>query len=365
VNTQVCGPATELVLNGEIDVVLHAGDFAYNMYENNGTTGDEFMRDISVMASNVPYMVGHGNHESYYNFSHFTQRFRGQPSPSKASNAPQTVWTQSGEAPNNWYYSFNYGLVHYISVSSEIYFDFPWMIAEQYEWLTEDLAMANANRSAAPWVIVYHHRPLYCTGEGSECGSQADVMRQGVSGNFSLEAAYFKFGVDFVVSGHVHNFERTFDVYDGKSEQRTTDMTATTYLVNGDAGNREGHHTFDGNASNVPWSAFRTTAYSFTRLRIYNATHAHFEQITADSELPPSDQGTVLDDVWFVQNNHGPFEGRTRNATAMNAPAKGETYDPYKEYGIPMKMAPPEELPHIRYISNKKEDYRGVEGVHF
>jgi len=361
VNTQVCGPATQMVLDGEVSAVIHAGDFAYNMYENNGTTGDEFMRDIASMASNTAYMVSMGNHESYYNFSHFTQRFRGQPLPSTATNAPQSVWTQSGEAPNNWFYSFNYGLVHFVSVSSEIYFDFPWLIPAQYQWLTDDLETANQNRSSAPWIIVYHHRPLYCTGEGSECGSQAEAMRSGVDGgNYSLEAAYYKFGVDIVTTGHVHNYERTFDIYDGKTEQRTTDMTATTYLVNGDAGNREGHHTFDANAS---WSAYRTTAYSFSKLKIYNATHAHLQQITADSELPPSDQGAVLDDVWFVQNNHGPFEGRTKRETVTES--EGVTYDPYKEYGIPMKVAPPHELRPIPFISEDKADYRGVEGVHF
>merc|ERR1719499_2430147 len=84
-------------------------------HESNGSAGDEFMRDIATMASHTPYMVCMGNHESSYNFSHYTQRFRGQPLPK--STAPQTVWTESGELPNNWYYSFNYGLVHFISIS--------------------------------------------------------------------------------------------------------------------------------------------------------------------------------------------------------------------------------------------------------
>ena len=51
-----------------------------------------------------------------------------------------------------------------MAISSEIYFDFPWLIPTQYEWLENDLKVANANRSNAPWVIAYHHRPLYCTG---------------------------------------------------------------------------------------------------------------------------------------------------------------------------------------------------------
>ena len=367
-NTQACGPVTEMVLNGDISAVFHVGDFAYNMYENNGSTGDQFMRDIQPMAANTPYMVAMGNHEAYYNFSHYTQRFRGQPLPSKTFGAPQEVQTESGSAPNNWFYSFNFGLGHFISISSEIYFSFPWLISVQYSWLEQDLIAANKNRSNAPWIIAYHHRPLYCTGTGSECGSQADTMRKGVpvDGNYSysLEELYFRYGVDFVFNGHVHNYERIFDVYAVQTDQRTVNMTATTYIVNGDAGNREGHHPIN-TSENPSWSAYRTTSYSFTRFDVHNATHIHLQQITADSELPPSDQGKLLDDVWFEQHSHGPFIGRERVVGSGGHVKEGVTYDPYEKYGILMKVAPPANDTRIEYISDNKQDYKGVAGVFF
>eukprot|EP01083_Nonionella_stella_P025246 69559_1 len=361
-NTQACGPATQMILNGDINAVIHIGDFAYNMYENNGTTGDQFMRDITAMAANTPYMVGMGNHEVYYNFSHYTQRFRGQPLPQY--NAPQVVDTESGPCPNNWFYSFDYGLVHYVSISSEIYFTFPWLIPAQYEWLEKDLKAANANRSRTPWIVVYHHRPLYCTGTGSECGSQTFVMRNGVQVNgsseyeYGLEDMYYKYGVDFVFTGHVHNYERVYDVYQNKTDQRTEDMTATTYVITGDAGNREKHHPFDQN-SNPKWSAYRTTVYSFTTFMVYNATHIHFQQITADSEQPPSQQGAVLDDVWFVQNKHGPF-GEREDIVSPEEPKKTITYDPYD-----VKKTITDGDVQIPFISGEKEDYKGMEGVYF
>jgi len=370
VNSQACEPATQMVLEGDINAVLHFGDMAYNMYENNGSAGDEFMRDITTMASHAPYMVCMGNHESAYNFSHYTQRFRGQPLPK--SSAPQTVWTESGELPNNWYYSFNYGLVHFISISSEIYFDFPWMARDQYEWLIQDLEIANQNRSNAPWIIAYHHRPLYCTGEGDECGAQAFIMRNGYfmngSWQYSLEDAYYKYGVDFVITGHVHNYERVYDIYREKTNQKTTDMTATTYIVNGDAGNREGHHAFNKSIRQPSWSAFRSTAYSFSKFVVYNKTHIHHQQIVGDTELPDTDQGRIMDDVWFVQNKHGPFEGRKEPFGNADDESKCVEYDPYKEYGIKMKLVDPD--PHdgdrmIPYISDRKGDYKGVEGVYF
>ena len=57
-------------------------------------------------------MVDHGNHESGYSFAHFTEFFRSQP-----SNTPW-VTTDNGEAPNNWFFSWNMGLVHFVTISS-------------------------------------------------------------------------------------------------------------------------------------------------------------------------------------------------------------------------------------------------------
>lgn len=61
------------------DFVLHGGDVAY------GGTGavieDESIWDVwadlvQVMSAHVPYMVVVGNHEHYYNWTSFRNRFR-------------------------------------------------------------------------------------------------------------------------------------------------------------------------------------------------------------------------------------------------------------------------------------------------
>lgn len=56
------------------DMILHVGDFAYDMNERQGRVGDAFMRMIEPIASHVPYMTCLGNHEVAYNFSHYTHR---------------------------------------------------------------------------------------------------------------------------------------------------------------------------------------------------------------------------------------------------------------------------------------------------
>merc|ERR1719204_2186758 len=90
----------ESVHQNHVDVIIHVGDIAYNMDSNEGITGDEFMNQIQPVAANTPYMVCLGNHEHAFNFSHYSQKFRGQPN----NAVPSTVWTTSGETPNNWFF---------------------------------------------------------------------------------------------------------------------------------------------------------------------------------------------------------------------------------------------------------------------
>ena len=47
------------------DAVLHIGDFAYDLHDDDGKVGDEFMRMVEPVAGRVPYMVTPGNHEKH------------------------------------------------------------------------------------------------------------------------------------------------------------------------------------------------------------------------------------------------------------------------------------------------------------
>ena len=58
-------------------MIIHVGDFAYNMATNNGRVGNEFMRQIEPIAAYVPYMTCPGNHEwsDDYNMSSYKAHF--------------------------------------------------------------------------------------------------------------------------------------------------------------------------------------------------------------------------------------------------------------------------------------------------
>lgn len=57
------------------------GDFAYNLYTENGKIGNEWMKEMTEIMATKPYMVIAGNHEEEIidnqgqNFSHYRNRF--------------------------------------------------------------------------------------------------------------------------------------------------------------------------------------------------------------------------------------------------------------------------------------------------
>ena len=288
---------------GAIDMILHVGDFAYDFDSNGGTTGRHFMNDIQNYSASTPYMVSHGNHEAGFNFAHSTEFFRTQPS------ATGTVSTGASKtSPNNWWYSWNYGLVHFVTISTEIFFDHPDMVPAMLKWLEADLKAAQANRTLAPWIVAHGHRPLYCSCDG-DCDSAATRVRN------ALEPLFYKFGVDLYVCGHEHDYERMFDVapkanllhpwLSGQTTQATTDMPATTYIVVGSAGNRENHEPFL--RPKPDRTALALNEYGYGRLLVHNTTHMQWQFVVTDGSQSPPKYDIVGDEVMLVQHRHGPF----------------------------------------------------------
>jgi len=134
---------------GKYDMIIHVGDFAYDLQDDSARVGDQFLRDIQPFAARLPYQTCPGNHEADFlaSFANYKQRF-----------------TMPGDN-ENMYFSFDVGFVHFVAFSSEHYFQVPEeiYIGEQYAWLERDLTKANQNRKNVPWIILYGHRPMYCS----------------------------------------------------------------------------------------------------------------------------------------------------------------------------------------------------------
>ncbi|OWZ19396.1 Calcineurin-like phosphoesterase [Phytophthora megakarya] len=303
------------VAEGAVDGVVSVGDYAYNLDLMDGHVGDIFQQQVEPIVASVPFMVCPGNHEQHNTFSHYSERFRLMPS--NENEGAQTVHVgghlkkaEPKELPNNWFYSFDVGLVHFAVISTEIYFKKTFdvdgdVIARQEAWLEQDLAKANANREQTPWLVVIGHRPMYCTSDDTNCGDRAAMLRD------RLEDKLFTHGVDLYLCGHQHNYERAFDVYKSQTWKRTHNMRATTHILTGAAG--QYLTTIMRKAFERPtedWDAFRNSIFGYSRMGVVNATHLHWQQVEADPENPAARglYGQVIDDVWLVQENHGSFE---------------------------------------------------------
>eukprot|EP00127_Corallochytrium_limacisporum_P004621 Clim_evm9s170 gene=Clim_evmTU9s170 len=241
----------ERIRNEQFHAVFHGGDFAYDMDTNNSTNGDHFMRSIESFASRLPYLVTMGNHESNWLFYNYLERFT---QPNKASNSTSP-----------FYWSMNLPHVHIVSVSSELYFyntsanppygaEIPIedMVRQQWEWLKDDLEAVD--RTVYPHIIIWGHRPMYCSADEYHCGEATVTLREGILVNttdgqermWGLEDLLVENDVRLYIAGHVHNGERTWPVKDGEPEKTEgvslhvyQNPQAPTHLTIGNAGNRE------------------------------------------------------------------------------------------------------------------------------
>ena len=101
---------------GVYDGIIHAGDYVYDFAVDQGRLGDRFMNAIQPFASKVPYMGSVGNHEcGGANRQHYSRRFAGFNYAATNSKAKPAGSFNSGD---NLWYSWNAGLVHFVTVNT-------------------------------------------------------------------------------------------------------------------------------------------------------------------------------------------------------------------------------------------------------
>jgi len=284
---------TSDVTAGMYDAIVHVGDMAYDMYEDNGRVGDDFFNIIQPLAASVPYMTCPGNHESHDNFSEYRTRFQ-----------------MPGDEGKRMYFSYNMGPVHFISANSEV-----WDSSEEpetevmkmYRWLEADLKEANQpeNREQRPWIVLFAHKPMYCSNYEAACRDNNPPIRVGYPAKNvpGIEDLMFRYGVDVIFEAHEHFYERLWPtynntVYNGSLSHPYTNPKAPVHIVTGAAGQREHEMQF---VYQHPWSAYRTKDYGYTRVKVHNSSHLYMEQVSDDKG------GQVVDKLWLIQDSHGPF----------------------------------------------------------
>ena len=177
------------------DAWLMLGDNAY--YSG---TDEEYQTAVFDMYPELlrqtPLWSTMGNHETYSSeengehayFNNFTF-----PTAGEAGGEPSGT---------EHYYSFNYGNIHVVCLDSEESARTPG--SPMLIWLEEDLA-ANTK----DWTIAMWHSPPYTKGSHDsdslfDSGGKMIKMRQ------NIVPILERYGVDLVLGGHSHNYERSF-----------------------------------------------------------------------------------------------------------------------------------------------------------
>lgn len=130
----------------------------------------------------------------------------------------------------NPYYSFNYGKVHFLAMSSVIPFDnqtVPYRLLRdesgQHDFVSNDLYAASQNKSIN-WIVVYLYKPMYTS--PTQHPSQ-DSLRD------VYHVLFDYYGVDLVLQAHNHNYQRSYPLRFNQTNSSTpiiTDRNDSVYV---------------------------------------------------------------------------------------------------------------------------------------
>ena len=159
--------------------------------------------------------------------------------------------------PNNAerFYSVDYGPVHLIALDTQAAFLSTARRQEQLAWLAADLQAAQHQ----PWRIAFFHRPPYSA--GTEHGSDLAIRQ-------AFGPLFEQYGVQIVVNGHEHSYERTVPWRESTNVTRQ----AVTYVITGGAG--AALHP----VGLAPFTAFSRSASNYVRM-IVSPTDATLEAV--------------------------------------------------------------------------------------
>lgn len=203
------------------DGVLLLGDNAYQSGFDSEYQSNFFDNKYNQIFENTLIWPAPGNHD-YNNHIPFS------PDPAYFVIFDCPTNGECGGIPSGTekYYSVDYGNVHLISLDS---YDVPRSVTgEMAQWLQQDLA---ANQ--LPWVVVYFHHPPYTKGS-HDSDNTFFLDGELVDMRENIMPILENFGVDLVLSGHSHSYERSY-LIDGHYDD--SDAFGPQNLKDGGSGN--------------------------------------------------------------------------------------------------------------------------------
>lgn len=215
-------------------LVLIAGDVAYESGSPREIT-NRYFAPYADLIDGIPFFPVLGNHD--------VRTARGQPL------LDALVLPTNDRDGTERYYSFDHGHAHFAALDSTADLR---PGSPQHDWLDADLS-----RSSAAWTFVYFHHPPYSS---SKHGSSLGIRR-------ALGPLLESHGVDIVLNGHDHDYERTFPlvaetVVGAEDDPDYTDPPGVIYVVTGAGG-----HTLYRSGTSA-FTAFSASVYHFVGVEI-------------------------------------------------------------------------------------------------
>jgi len=186
------------IISKDPERVLGLGDYSYDL------TADCWFDIIDPIKEKTRIVIGNHEH-TIYEGSHGVNGSYYSPSLLNQYMSEFGLTKQ--------FYSFNYHNVHFLALSTEL----PLGIGpEQYEFVENDL-IASSSNSSIDWTIAYFHYPMY---PASDRIADPKMFRE------LYHPLFDKYGVDLVLQGHDHNYQRSFPLQFDSSNPSFPNMTS-------------------------------------------------------------------------------------------------------------------------------------------
>ncbi|NJL15243.1 MAG: hypothetical protein HC913_21045 [Microscillaceae bacterium] len=196
----------QLIWEERPNFVLHLGDITDGGFQNHKFEWNhEYFTGITPLASRIPIFPVAGNGEADL---YWYKRYHRLPD-------------------HEEFYQFSFGNTDFFMLNSNVNAELK-KGGRQYEWLKARLA-----ESKATWKLVAHHHCPFSSDEDDFGNTwKGEVSTQGDPKFEDLKKLYESAGVQVVFYGHVHAYERTHPLKDGKIDQQN----GVTYIKSGGAG---------------------------------------------------------------------------------------------------------------------------------
>lgn len=200
-NPEVWGQIAERAWGERPDFLVHCGDLVGTGSAKNHWV-DEFFAPGRKLLARIPFYSVLGNHEQ--DADHY-YRYMAHPEP-------------------EFRYTFRHGNAEFFMLDSNRDCG---PDSEQFTWLDSEL-----EQSDATWKFVVHHHPVYTSDSNDYGDAYKGDARLGDDRVRPLIPLYERHDVDIVFHGHIHDYERTWPIRNGRVDEER----GVRYVQTGGAG---------------------------------------------------------------------------------------------------------------------------------